>query len=299
MSTLVGVAEPGFFETQGIPLVRGRLFTISDDNRDALVVVVVNEAFAKKFFPNIDPIGHHIRPDIRELRNQAGDIDMMGDMDREIVGVIANAQQDSRIDPAQPFVAFPYAQATALMRPTVVIRAAGDPMQQVKPAAASVAAMDASLFLIAPRTMEMQLGRATGAQRFETWLIAGFSAIALFLTSLGLYSMLATMVAARRREIGVRMAIGAVRADVAWMVVARAAGLLLAGVLAGAILAGAALCVAGSQWWSRDLRFGTSWADSQLMALMFLVIGAVASAGCLLPTWRATRIEPAHALREE
>ena len=146
---------------------------------------------------------------------------------------------------------------------------------------------------------EMQLGRATGAQRFETWLIAEFSAIALFLTSLGLYSMLATMVAARRREIGVRMAIGAVRADVAWMVVARAAGLLLAGVLAGAILAGAALCVAGSQWWSRDLLFGPSWADSQLMALMFLVIGAVASAGCLLPTWRATRIEPAHALREE
>ena len=111
MSTLVGVAEPGFFEPLGIPLVRGRLLTISDDNRDALVVVVVNEAFAKKFFPNVDPIGHHIRRDIRELRSQAGDIDMMGDMDREIVGVIANAQQDSRIDPAQPFVAFPYAQA--------------------------------------------------------------------------------------------------------------------------------------------------------------------------------------------
>ncbi|HEX4311203.1 MAG TPA: ABC transporter permease [Acidobacteriaceae bacterium] len=299
LSTLVGVAEPGFFETLGVPLVRGRLFTVSDDNRDAPRVVLVNQAFVKKFFPDVDPLGRHIRPDVRELRNQAGSIDPMGDADREIVGVVADMEEDSRINPPEPFVAFPYAQATALMRPTLIVRTAGDPMQQVKAASAAVQSMDPALFLISPRSMEEQLGRASGTQRFETWLIAGFSTIAMFLTGLSLYSMLASMVATRRREIGLRMAIGAARADVVWMVVARAVTLLFAGVIGGSLLAAAILRVVGSQWWSHEMLFGVSWTDPRLIAPMVAVLGAVAVAGCLLPAWQATRIEPAHALRDE
>lgn len=299
VGTEVGEAEPGFLETLGVPLMRGRLFTNADDNPNARLVAMVNQAFVKRFFPDRDPIGRHIRPDMRELRNQAKYIDPQGDADREIVGVIADWQQDSLIDPPEPYAVFPYAQASALMRPFLVMRVSGDPLEYVKASAAAVTSIDPALFLLSPRSMEMHLGEATGTQRFETWLIAGFSGIALFLTGVGLYSMLATMVTARTREIGVRMAIGAARGDVAWLVLVRAAMLVAAGVAAGAVVVAVALRVVNSSDWAHELLFGVSWSDPRMLLPMAAVLGAVALCGCLLPTWRAMRIDPARALRDE
>jgi putative ABC transport system permease protein len=299
MRTLVGVAEPGFFETLGVPLLRGRLFTAADDDAKAPLVTVVNDAFAKRYFAREDPVGRVIRPDIREIRNQAIEMDPHGDAQREIVGVISDTVQDSLTEPAEPFAVFPFAQATELMRPPMLMRVAGRPMQYEKAAAALVQGMDPELFLLGPRSMEMQLGLVTGTQRFETMLIAGFSAIALFLTSLGFYSMLEAMVTARTREIGVRMAVGAARSDVARLILMRTAFLLGAGAAAGGTIAAAALRVLHRSDWAHELFFGVSWGDPRMIAAFVAVLTLVALSGCLLPTWQATQVDPMQALRSE
>jgi hypothetical protein len=279
--------------------VRGRLFTAADDDARAPLVTVVNQAFAKRYFPGADPVGHLIRPDIRDLRNQAKDLDPLADEQREIVGVIADTRQDSLTDPPQPFAVFPFAQASELMRPRLVMRVSGDPMQYIKASAAAVASIDPTIFLLNPGSMDLHLAQVTGTQRFETLLISSFSGIALFLTGLGLYSMLATMVTTRTREIGVRMAIGAARSDVARIILARAVALLVVGVGAGAIVTAIALRVVNSDYWSHELLFGVSWSDPGILTPIAAVFGLVALCGCLLPTWRATRIDPARALRDE
>jgi putative ABC transport system permease protein len=299
LSTFVGVAEPGFFETLGIPLVRGRLFTKADDDTHSPLVAVVNQAFVKKYFPDENPIGRHIRPDIRGLRNQAKDVDSIGDREREIVGIVADTSQNSLLEPMQPLAVFPFAQASELMRPRLLMRVAGDPTHYEKAAAAAVTEIDPALFLMVPGSMEMLSGQATTTERFETLLISAFSAIALFLTSVGLYSMLANMVMGRTREIGLRMAIGASRSDVAWMVLAQANALLLTGLMAGSGIASVALRILRASTWSHGLLFRVSWFDPRTLLMVVLVFSAVGFTGCLLPTWCAMRIEPLEALRDE
>ena len=299
LTTLVGVVEPGLFEALGVPLVRGRAFARADDDPRAPLVAVVNVAFARRYFAGTNPVGHRMRPDLRELRNQAKDVDPLADREREIVGVVADAQQDSRIDPPQPMTFVPYVQASALMRPTVVLRVVGDPMAYVKPAEAVVEGMDPELFLIGPRSMEMQLGRDNATQRFETWVVAGFSGLALFLTGLGLYSMLEAMVTARTREIGVRVAVGAERRDVAGLVLGRSGMLLLSGVAIAAVIIAMALRGIRASAWSRELLYGTRWGDPRLLMGIGGVLVLVAMSGCLPPAWRAARVDPMRALRNE
>jgi predicted permease len=299
LTTLVGVAEPGFFETLQIPLLRGRNFTAQDNKRGSPLVAVVNQAFVKRYFPDEDPIGRHIRPDLSELRNQAKDIDPTSREEREIIGVVGDFQQDSLTAAPQPFAAFPYAQASALMRPRVVMRVAGDPLSYDKAAQAVVSSIDPNLFLLAPNSMTLQLAEATGSQRFETVLISTFAVIALILTGLGLYASLAGMVASRTREIGVRVAVGARRNHIATLVLVRAAVLVLAGVSLGGIVALAGLrALQAASWWS-DLLFGVSWFEPATYCAIFLTLGIVSFAACLVPTWRAVRIDPMRVLRDE
>lgn len=299
VGALVGVAQPGFYETLGVPLLRGRFFTDSDNNPAARFVAIVNAAFVKEYFPHEDPIGQHIRPDVRELRNQSTNIDPTGDNDREIIGVAGDTQQDSLVDPPEPAILLPYAQATALMRPVLIMRVTGDPMRFQNAAQAALTSLDPGLFLLGPRSMEIQLERATSAQQFETTMIGGFTAIALFLSGLGLYSMLATMVAGRTREIGLRMAIGAARKDVAWLVAGHAAGLLLTGVVVGALIAAIGLRVVNADDKMHSLLFGVRWTDPRTPGAIAMVLLLVGLSGCLLPTWRAVRVEPSRALRDE
>jgi putative ABC transport system permease protein len=297
--TLVGEAEPGYFETLGIPLLQGRTFTDADNDPKSPFVTLVNQAFVKKYFPNENPIGGHIRPDFTQLRNQSNDLDPTIRNDREIIGVLADFQQSSVTDPPQPMAFFPYAQASMLTRPAVVLRVAGDPMQYEKPAHAVLSGMDPFLFPYSPQTMEMYLNQASSTQRFETLLVSTFASIALFLTGLGLYATLAAMVAARTREIGLRMAIGADRRDVASLILARAAALVLSGLAIGTAMALVAARILSTTDWWRPLLFGVSWFDPRTYVSILLVLGAVSFAACFLPAWRATRIDPMRVLRDE
>jgi len=294
-----GVAEPGLFETLGIPLLRGRLFTDSDNQVAAPAVAIVNEALVRTYFPHEDPIGRHIQPDLRELRNQANSIDPTAAEDREIIGVVADSEQDSLTDAPQPMAYFPYAQAAALMRPTVVLRVTGDPMRYERSVLAVIRGIDPVLFLLAPRSMEMQLGRDTSSQRFETLLIAAFAAMALLLSSLGLYSVMARMVAMRAREIGLRVAVGARPMHVARLVLQRGALLLGAGGAAGIAAAAMACPIVAAAPWSRELLFRVSWFDPATCASMAAVLALVACSACLIPTVRALRVSPVRVLHDE
>ena len=297
--TFIGEAEPGYFDTLGVPLLQGRSFTAADDDPKAPFVALVNQAFVKKYFPDENPIGRHIRPDLTFLRNQSNDLDPTIHNDREIIGILADFLQTSVQDPAQPMAIFPYSQASMLMRPAVVLRVTGDPMQYEKQVQAAVSGIDPTLFLLEPETMEMRLSLSSSTQRFETLLISAFASIALFLCGLGLYATLAATVAARTREIGLRMAIGADRKDVAALILTRAIRLVVSGLAIGSLIALVATrSLSATDWW-RPLLFGVSWFDPQTYFAILLVLCAVSIAACLLPTWRAMRVDPMRVLRDE
>jgi putative ABC transport system permease protein len=297
--TFIGEAEPGYFETLGVPLLQGRSFTAADDNPKAPCVALVNQEFVKKYFPDENPIGRHIRPDLTHLRNQSNDLDPTIRNDREIIGVLADFQQTSVQDPPQPMAIFPYSQASMLMRPAIVLRVAGDPMRYEKPAHAALSTIDPTLFVITPETMEMHLSLVSSTQRFETLLISAFASIALFLCGLGLYATLTAMVAARTREIGLRMAIGADRRDVASLIVVRAAALILSGLIIGtAIALFAARSLSATVWW-RSLLFGVSWFEPRTYSIIVVILGVVFCVACFVPVWRATRVDPMRVLRDE
>jgi len=299
LTTLVGVAEPDFFETLQIPLLRGRDFTPADNDPRSPFVAIVNQAFVKRYFPNEDPIGRHIRPDLSDLRNQANELDPTTRKEREIVGIVGDSVQDSATEPPQPFATFPYAQASALMRPRVVMRVSGDPMQYEKQVEAIVSGMDPFVFLLAPNSMTDQVVEASSSQRFETVLISAFAAMALLLTALGLYATLTAMVAARTREIGLRMALGAERRGVAMLVLSHAAILLLVGIALGSVATLVASRMFAASGWLRPLLFGVTWFEPGTYSVMLLILGVVSIAACLIPTWRAVRVDPIRVLRGE
>ena len=161
LTTLVGVVEPGLFETLQVPLVRagvhagGRRCESADGGGGECGIC------AEVFSGGESEWGIAFWPDLRGMRNQAKDVDPLADREREIVGVVADAQQDSRIDPPQPMAFFPYAQASALMRPTVVLRVAGDPMGYVRPAEAVVEGMDRRCFCWAHAAWRCSWGGTT------------------------------------------------------------------------------------------------------------------------------------------
>ena len=298
-TTLVGVAEPGFFETLGIPLLYGRTFTAADNDPMSPFVAIVNQAFVKRYFQDEDPIGRRIRPNLGRLQNQSNNFDPSPATDREIIGVVADTQQYSITDEPQPMAVFPYAQASSLMRPTVVLRVAGDPMHYERPAKTIVSELDPFLFLTGPRSMTMQIARITGSQRFETSLVASFAGVALFLAGLGLYATLAAMVASRTREIGLRMAMGADRRDVARLFLTRAAILVLFGLSIGTLIAViVSRGVATADWW-RPLLFGVSLFDLRTYVSILLVLGVVSFGACFVPVRRAVRVDPMRVLRDE
>ncbi len=295
----VGQAEPGFFETLGIPLLRGRTFTTADNDAKAPYVAIVNQTFVKRYFPNENPIGRHIRVDLTDAANDPNALDANVKDQREIIGVAGDTPQDSLFDPPDPLAILPYAQAATFMRPRVVMRVAGDPMAYEKLAQAAVASIDPLLFLISQGSVIVHIEDASGSQRFETILVSAFAAMALLLTALGLYATLAAMVAARTREIGLRMALGSDRSGVAMLVLGRAAALLLIGLILGGAATLLASRLLSTSDWLRPLLFGVTWFEPGTYSAILAVLTATSIAACLIPTWNAVRVDPMRVLRDE
>jgi putative ABC transport system permease protein len=268
-----------YFETLGIPLMRGRAFTDRDKD-GAPLVAIVDEAFARRYFPGEDPIGRGI------------DIGNGSDGFAEIVGVVGNVRYDGLVTTATPVMYAPLAQ-DGFGSMWVVARTTGDPGGLMADARQVVRSLDPALPAYSLKTLEDVISESIAPRRFPMLLLGLFAAIALGLAAVGLYGVVAYSVSLRTQEIGIRMAIGAGRGDVLRMIVASGMRVALVGVAAG---------IAGALALSRLLRtmlFGVTAVDPASYATTALMLLAVAALACYIPARRAMRLDPLSALRQE
>jgi putative ABC transport system permease protein len=285
------VAGDDAFATLGARIVRGRGFT-AEDAPGAPDVAVINQAFAARYFPGEDPIG-------RQLVISAG----ARALPRTIVGVFADIQQELDRPPGTELM-IPLWQFAALYEPPqsyrsliVAIRTTGDPAALLPAAQRAVAALDPTLPLIDPMTMESAIWLVNARTRILAQFLSVFAGLALALAAVGIYGVMAHSVAQRTAEIGLRVALGAPPAQVRAMVLRQAAALVAAGLALGL---GAAIAIdralgAGVQ----DLFYGERLAEPGMCAAVALAIAATALVASWIPARRATRIEPTVALRNE
>lgn len=276
---------PGFFETMQIPLIRGRTFN-EHDERNSNPVMIVNEAFAKKYYPNEDPIGRKVEIGAGEgpARKQY--------KTREIIGIVGNIRGNHLSATPGPAYFVPLPQ---LMYgpPTLVIRTQGDPAALAPEVRRVLVSMDPDVPLYTIRSMDDYLALALGRARFQTMLLSLFAGTALLLTAVGLYGVMAYAVGQRTHEIGVRMALGASRTDVLQMVLRRGVLLTTSGIAIGVIGAIALATVIESLLYEVPPR------DPITYIAVCVVLGCVALFASYLPALRATRIDPMVALRYE
>ena len=277
----ISVVSREFFRTLGIPLRRGRVFDLEETMRSP-GSIVVNEAFAHTIFPGESPLGHRVlSQDEREPWN--------------IVGVVGNIRAgDLGSDPEPRVYRCNCQEHEPLFMPnSFLIRTAGDPHALVRTVQQQVRAVDHDLLAFDVKTMDERLADSLAPQRFHLALIGTFAVIALVLSALGVYGVLSYLIARRTREIGIRIAMGAQADEVRRLVVGESLGLAALAVVAGL----------GGAWaltrYLESMLYGVTALDGTTFAVMPVVLVALAIAASLMPAWRASRIDPMAALREE
>jgi putative ABC transport system permease protein len=272
---------PGYFRTIGEPLVAGRDFSAAD-GPGAPPVAIVNARLAKLYWPGQDPVGK------RFCYGGA----QPGSTWLTIVGVAAEARrgEPGAADWLQSYV--PLAQRPRL-RQTLLLRTQGDPLALAGTVRQAVRSLDPAQPISTLTTVERMLADRLAPRRFTMLLLACFAATALLMAAIGLYGVMSYLVALRAQEIGLRMAIGARRADVMRLIAGHAATLACLGGGAGIL---AALAVTR---WMSTLLYGIGSLDPLSFLLAPLALAAAVSAAALIPTWRAIRVDPMSVLRQE
>lgn len=277
------IAAPGLFEAMQIPLLHGRLFD-DRDQRNGVQTMIVNQAFADKFFPNQDPIGRHIKIGAGDGKSSK--------KEREVVGVVGNVRTGSLTRSPRAAYYVPLSQMI-WSPPSLVIRTNGDPLGSVEDVRKTLADLDREAPLFNIRSMEDLLALDIGEAKFQTLLLGVFAGIALLLTAVGLYGVMAYSVAQRTREIGIRLALGASRGDVLSMVLRRGAILTGAGLTAGII---GALCLTN---FMEKMLFETKPFDALTIVSVSTLLALIALMASYLPARRATKVDPLVTLRYE
>jgi predicted permease len=274
--------SPGFFRTMKIPILRGRDFTDKDEF-NAPKVAIVNEKFAKKYFKNDNPIGRHIG-----MGNDPGT-----KMDIEIVGVAGDTKYEDMRKPVPEEVYAPYEQQPFALGMNVYLKVNRDPAAIFAPVRAVVRQIDPNVPMYDMRTFVDQVDKSLVTERLMALLSAAFGGLATILAAMGLYGVMAYVVSRRTREIGIRMALGADRGSVVWLVMREVLVLAVIGVAIGL----------GASWALTRLveaqLFDVRPSDPLTLAAATFGIAAVAMLAGYLPARRATGIDPTAALRFE
>jgi predicted permease len=271
--------DPGFFHAMQIPLIRGRFFRDNERLNNANVAIVT-PAFVHKFFPNSDPIGKHIND---------GNFD--GPQVFEIVGVVGDTRENLAGE-MQPTVYYPLYRGSSGYS-ALVIRGGGDVQDFALPVQKILASMDPDLAVGDILTMDQLLGKASLDASFNATLLVSFAVLSLVLAGVGIFGVLSYLVAQRTAEIGIRIALGAQRDHVLRLMLADGLKPAFAGLVFG--LAGSVAAVR----LVRSMLYETRPLDPAVFLLVSGVLVLVAGAACMVPAWRASRLNPMQALRTE
>jgi predicted permease len=272
---IVSIA-PRFFETTGLPLVLGRDFRANDTDKSANVIIV-NETMAKKFWPQTDPVGHSFND---------------GHDTFEVVGVARDTKYRNLREASRMTMYQPLAQS---YRPSMslVVRSAGDPRQIASMVQSRLHSAEPALTIFNVKTLFEHVGGSLYVERMQSILLSLLGLLALLLTAIGIYGVVAYSVAQRTREVGIRMALGAQKRDVLRLVLMK--GLAL-------VFWGTAIGLLGFYWLSRLVAtqlYGVKSNDPLTISVVVVVLAAVALMATYIPARRATKVDPMVALRYE
>jgi len=268
--------SPGYFKTLGIPLLAGRDFTSADADTSAPIAIVTH-ALADRYWPNASPIGRRLRLRERWMR---------------VVGIVGDIKYRSLDESPGMLLYIPLAQQRTSYVLLFLRTSASKAATGIAPAiVGAVHAVDPAVSPYEIITMREQVNRSTAAQRVLVTLLAAFSSLALILAAMGLYGMISYMVSQSARELGLRMALGASPAQLLGLVMSSGLRLAMFGVALGVIIALATTRLLGT------ILYDVSPHDPYILAAVAVVMTGAATLACLLPAWRATRLDPMRALR--
>lgn len=283
LETEFHIVSPTFFQTLGIPLLKGRAFTAADTAETA-PVIIINEHLARRFFPNQDPLGKHLKFAPGSTANNLGA--------REIIGVIGDIRHESQEAPTKP-----EAYAVFLQEPSqticLAVRTQGAPMNLAPTLRQKIWEIDPNLPISSVMSLEQLSAESVSRRRISVMLLTLYAGLAFVLAVVGIYGVLTNAVGQRTKELGIRMALGAEPMDLLRMVISEGMNLVVIGLgvgLLGAILLTRLMA---------HLLFGISATDPVVFLLVTAGLLLVSLLACYLPARHATRIDPLQALRQE
>jgi putative ABC transport system permease protein len=287
-SAEINVVSLNYFHVMGMPILQGRAFG-AEDIAGRPRSIIIDESLAKRFFPNVDPIGQHIDDNQSETKNPPP---------LTIVGVVHRTRNEAPGEENVEKLKFPQMYFCEPQFPqdssTLLVKvSSGDPLALANVIKKEIQAIDPDQPVAAISTMEKNIGGSLAARRLTMTLLGVFAGLALLLASVGLYGVMALSVTQRTRELGIRMALGAARRDVFRLVLGQGVMLVALGIalgLIGAIAVSSAL---------RSLLYGVGALDISALAISIISLALVALLACWLPARRATLVDPIEALRTE
>ena len=275
--------DPGYFHAMRIPLLKGRYFR-EDERLDRSKFVIVSQSFVRDIMHGEQPLGKHVDDPNVKAKGETSD-------SSEIVGVVADVR-DTPNQPPRPTIYFPLydgMQSSA----TLAVRTASDPLTFAMPVQKIISQIDPNLAVADILSLDQVIGKSTVSASFDATLLAIFALLSLVLAAVGLFGVLSYIATQRQGEIGIRIALGAQREQVLRLMLLDGLKPAIIGLIAGLVASVAATRLIQS------LLFGTKPLDLAVLVLVTCVLLAVAALACLIPAWRASRLDPMRALRIE
>jgi putative ABC transport system permease protein len=276
---LIRSADPGYFSALEIPLLQGRFFT-GDDRLDRSRKVIVSNRLSRQYFPGENPIGKTIH------------VPAHNDADFEIVGVVGDTLWQVG-KPVEPTMYFPLLEGSLVRGQAFAIRTDSNPLAMAVPVQKEIAALDPELPVSNVQTMQQAIGESLGSASFSATLVLSFAVLSLVLASVGLYGVLSYLMTQRTTELGVRMALGAQRDQVLWLILFDGLRPAIIGLALGSAAG------AGVTQLITSMLYDTRPLDPAVYAVVTFTLLMVATLACMIPAWRASRLDPMQALRAE